>query len=122
MIDLKGMIKAINDLAGQSTESKVTKTSRGLVTVTMSQEVYDRAIATVQNLQIADLVEHKTAVAAYPLLVRAAQLILSLDALPSQNPDVVRLAPKTRKQLQAAVKRAGLEPAGRAEDNVFRIV
>lgn len=79
------------------------------VDIRLTAEEYEEVFAVMQMLKMAEMINYKTAQAAFPKLVSAVQLILAIEAAPESNPDMIRMAPKTREQLRAALKVAGVE-------------
>lgn len=78
------------------------------VDIRLTSEEYEEVFAVTQMLKMAEMTNHKTAQAAFPKLVKAVQLVLAIEDNPFQNPtERVKLAPKTRNQLLAALKVAG---------------
>jgi hypothetical protein len=79
------------------------------VDIRLTAEEYEEVFAVTQMLKMAEMTNHKLAQAAFPKLVKAVQLVLAIEEHPFQNPtERVKLAPKTRNQLHAALKVAGV--------------
>lgn len=80
------------------------------VMIDLSQEEHERLCTVVSMFKLADLVNYKQAQDSFPRLLNAVKLILALDDLgknfkdDSGQVEQISLAPKTRAQLDSAVK------------------
>ncbi len=75
--------------------------------VLLTPDEYTNMREAVEHLTMAYLINHKTAQAAFPKLVKAVQLVLAIADNPEDNPEIILLSSKARAQLQAALKVAG---------------
>jgi len=101
--------KLLTDLEALTAPERIKqRTSRGYVRLEIPEDEYDAAVAAVTNLKLADLVHDRKAIASFGKLVNAVKLVLAIEAHPFQNPtERVKLGPKSRNQLRAALKVAG---------------
>lgn len=71
----------------------------------MSRDQYKAIETVVSAMQLANLMNYKTAQDSFPRLLNAVKLILAIADHPEQNPsEKIFLAPKTRAQLDSALK------------------
>ena len=112
-MDLETISKALEPFRDTELRELAGDDSVSSVEVKFSREQIRVMSEVADNLSMAAMMNHKTAQAAFPKLVKAVQLILAIEAHPFQNPtERVKLATKTRAQLLDALKIAGEAPAG----------
>lgn len=88
----------------QNLLEKTTRPFPGTVQINLSQAEHEQLTKVVQMFQLADLVNYKVAQDSFPRLLAAVKLVLAIADNPFTNPDKISLAPKTRAQLDSAVK------------------
>lgn len=75
------------------------------VMVTLSKDQYKTIETVVSAMQLANLMNYKAAQDSFPKLLNAVKLVLAIADHPDQNPhEKISLAPKTRAQLDSALK------------------
>lgn len=89
--------------------AEITAYDTEYLNLMLTPDEYERVGDVVNMLKMADLVNYKTAQAAFPKLVDAVKLVLAIEAHPEDNVEVVKLSSKARAQLHAALKAAGQE-------------
>jgi len=73
--------------------------------VYLSRDQYKTIETVVSAMQLANLMNYKAAQDAFPRLLNAVKLVLAIADHPDQNPyEQISLAPKTRAQLDSALK------------------
>lgn len=77
----------------------------GFVHLTLTVDQWESVKRVISMFQLADLVNIKQAQDAFPRLLQAVRLILAIADHPDLNPtEKISLAPKTRAQLDSALK------------------
>lgn len=103
-MNLLDVANALDALSKSDTGDTYAK-ELGFVHLTLSLEQWEKIQKVIAMFQLADLVNYKVAQDSFPRLLNAVKLILAIEDHPFQNPDDrIRLAPKTRAQLDSAVK------------------
>jgi hypothetical protein len=103
-MNLLDVANALDALSKSNTEDQYAK-ELGFVHLTLSLDQWEKIQKVIAMFQLADLVNYKLAQDSFPRLLNAVKLILAIEDHPFQNPDDrIRLAPKTRAQLDSAVK------------------
>lgn len=101
LLDIANTLKALET---SNTDDQYAK-ELGFVHLTLTVKQWESVQEIISMLQLADLVNYKRAVDAYPRLLNAVKLILAIADHPDQNPhEKISMAPKTRAQLDSAVK------------------
>ncbi len=75
--------------------------------ILLTPDEYNDACLAIDNLKLADMVNYKTAQAAFPKLVKVVKLVLALADGPVGYPGIITLSSKVRAQLLSALKVAG---------------
>lgn len=84
---------------------KTTRPFPGHVQINLTTDEHAALTKVVHMFQLADLVNYKRAQDSYPRLLNAVKLVLAIADHPEQNPtEKISLAPKTRAQLDSALK------------------
>lgn len=100
---LEGIANALAPLKSGATESH-----DGSAIILLTPDEYAGVCNAVAQLTLADMLNQQKAVAAFPKLVNAIKLILSIADHPFNNPtERVKLATKTRNQLESALRISG---------------
>lgn len=100
VVDLQVILDALLPIL---TNGKPGESGTAVVTLTVPQ--FTAATNVIAMLQLADLVNYKKAQDAYPRLLNAVKLVLAIADNPEMNPtEKISLAPKTRAQLDSALK------------------
>jgi hypothetical protein len=103
-MNLLDVANALDALSKSNTEDSYAK-ELGFVHLTLRLDQWEAIQRVIAMFQLADLVNYKVAQDSFPRLLNAVKLILAIEENPFQNPDDrIRLAPKTRAQLDSAVK------------------
>ena len=103
-MNLLDVANALDALSKSNTEDTYAK-ELGFVHLTLSLDQWEKIQKVIAMFQLADLVNYKVAQDSFPRLLNAVKLILAIEDNPFLNPDDrIRLAPKTRAQLDSAVK------------------
>lgn len=77
----------------------------GNIAINLTKEQHTRLVMVAHMFKLADLVNYKLAQDSFPRLLNAVKLVLAIADHPEQNPEEkISLAPKTRAQLDSAVK------------------
>lgn len=77
----------------------------GFVHLTLTVDQWESVKRVISMFQLADLVNIKQAQDSFPRLLNAVKLVLAIADHPEQNPtEKISLAPKTRAQLDSALK------------------
>lgn len=77
----------------------------GEIAVVMTSAEYEAATNVIAMIQLADLVNYKKAQDSYPRLLQAVKLVKAIVDHPEANPtEQISLSPKTRAQLDSALK------------------
>ena len=109
MVTLQQLVAALQNLTNPSRVS-IAATTNGWVRLELPKDQYDAAVRAVASLSLADMMNEHRAIAAFPKLVTACQLVLAIEDEPfAHHGERVKLAPKTRKQIEKALKVAGRE-------------
>jgi hypothetical protein len=86
-------------------ESDTYARELGFVHLTLTLDQWESVKRVISMFQLADLVNIKQAQDAFPRLLQAVRLILAIADHPDLNPtEKISLAPKTRAQLDSALK------------------
>jgi pyruvate kinase len=101
-------LQGIADALAPLTSAEVVAHDKEYTSILLTPEEYTDVCAAVAQLTLADMLNQQKAVAAFPKLVNAIKLVLAIADHPFQNPtERVKLATKTRKQLESALRIAG---------------
>jgi hypothetical protein len=101
LLDIANTLKALNESNTNDTYAR----ELGFVHLTLTVDQWDAVQKLISMLQLADLVNYKKAQDSFPRLLNAVKLVLAIADHPEQNPtEKISLAPKTRAQLDSAVK------------------
>lgn len=99
-MDLEAIVAALAPVM-----EKTTRPFPGLVQINLTTTEYAALRDIASMFKLADLVNYKRAQDSYPRLLNAVKLVLSIADNPTLNPtEQISLAPKTRAQLDSAVK------------------
>lgn len=103
VVDLQVILDALLPIVGST--GRVTSLVPAEVTVTLTHAQYRAAADVIAMIQLADLVNYKKAQDAYPRLLQAVKLVTAIADHPEANPtEKISLSPKTRAQLDSALK------------------
>jgi len=101
LLDIANTLKALNESDTNDTYAR----ELGFVHLTLTVEQWAAVKELISMLQLADLVNYKRAQDSFPRLLNAVKLVLAIADHPELNPtEKISLAPKTRAQLDSAVK------------------
>lgn len=101
LLDIANTLKAL----GESDTNDTYARELGFVHLTLTVDQWNSVKELISMLQLADLVNYKKAQDSFPRLLNAVKLVLAIADHPDQNPcEKISLAPKTRAQLDSAVK------------------
>lgn len=94
------LIKLVEDIPERDLEEHANDT----YSLRLSMTEWDALRALILSIKLADLLEQQRMVRAFPKLVNAVKLVLAIADHAEQNPtETVKLATKTRKQLERAL-------------------
>lgn len=89
----------------QSETARPEDVYSGDVVLTLTVDQWESVKKLISMIQLADLVNYKRAQDSFPRLLNAVKLVLAIADHPELNPtEKISLAPKTRAQLDSAVK------------------
>lgn len=101
LLEIANVLKALSESNTNDTYAK----ELGFVHLTLTVDQWEQVKQIISMLQLADLVNYKQAHDAFPRLKKAVELILAIADHPELNPtEKISLAPKTRAQLDSALK------------------
>lgn len=101
LLEIANTLKALSESDTGDTYAR----ELGFVHLTLTVAQWEDVKRLVSMFQLADLVNYKRAQDSYPRLLQAVKLILAIADHPDQNPtEQISLAPKTRAQLDSALK------------------
>jgi hypothetical protein len=100
-------LQKIIDSLAPLLSAEVAPYSQEYAALLLTPEEYADALKAIENLRMADLLNHKLAQAAFPKLVNAVKLVLAVADNPDSNPEIILLSSKMRAQLEASLKAAG---------------
>ena len=103
-MDLLEIANTLKVLKDSSTNDEYAR-SLGFVHLTLTTKQWEDVKRLLAMLDLAALVNIKRAQDSYPRLLNAVKLVLAIADHPDQNPtEKISLAPKTRAQLDSALK------------------
>jgi len=101
LLDIANTLKALSESDTNDTYAR----ELGFVHLTLTVDQWEAVKKLISMLQLADLVNYKRAQDSFPRLLNAVKLVLAIADHPELNPtEKISLAPKTRAQLDSAVK------------------
>lgn len=104
-MDLQAIVEALAPVSDPRNRQDDLDSFEGDIHVVLSPVQYKAVQNVVAMFQLADLVNYKRAQDSYPRLLNAVKLVLAIADHPEQNPaEKISLAPKTRAQLDSALK------------------